>query len=99
MFKTILFLTLTAFGAFTAAAIWQEGISGILGAITDSLGSMQIFIDLVIALSLVMAWMWHDAQQKKRNVWPWLVLTLLAGSFGPLLYLITASTKQDSHQA
>lgn len=94
MFKTILFLTLTAFGAFTAAAIWQEGFSGILEAITHSLGSMQIFIDLVIALSLVMVWMWQDAKHKQRNIWPWLVLTLLAGSFGPLLYLITGRKKQ-----
>lgn len=99
MFKTILFLTLTAFGAFTAAAIWQEGISGILGAITYSLGSMQIFIDLVIALSLVMVWMWHDAKQKQRNIWPWLVLTLLAGSFGPLMYLITGQKKQGDQCA
>lgn len=100
MFKPLLLLVSMAFGAFTVAAIWLEGLSGIFGSIAHSLGSMQIFIDLVIALALVMVWMWKDAKRKQRNIWPWLILTLLAGSFGPLLYLITdpkknASSKQD----
>ena len=93
MFKPVLFLVLAAFGAFTAAVIWLEGLSGIFASITHSLGSMQIFIDLVIVLSLVMVWMWRDAKQKQRTIWPWLILTLVAGSFGLLMYLITDQEK------
>ncbi|MBP6853554.1 MAG: hypothetical protein KA164_18295 [Rhodoferax sp.] len=51
--RTLLLLTLPAFGALSAAALWQ------------------------------------DARATGRNVWPWIVLTLLGGSFGPLLYLLT----------
>jgi uncharacterized membrane protein YfcA len=54
---------------------------------------MQIFADLVIALSLVMVWMWRDAKNTGRNVWPWIIATLVAGSFGPLLYFITGKQK------
>ena len=45
--------------------------------------------DLVIALTLVMVWIWHDAKATGRKTWPWIVATLVLGSFGPLLYLLT----------
>ena len=43
---------------------------------------------LVIALGLFLVWMWRDAKAAGRNPWPWLVLTLVAGSIGPLIYLL-----------
>ena len=89
MNKLLLILVLIPFGAFTAAAVWQDGLVGVFASIVHSYGSMQIFADLVIALSLVMGWMWRDAKNIGRNVWPWIAATLVAGSFGPLLYLIT----------
>jgi hypothetical protein len=49
----------------------------------------QVLADLVIALTLVMVWMWHDAKASGRSAWPWLALTLAAWSFGPLIYLLT----------
>jgi hypothetical protein len=55
---------------------------------------MQIFIDLVIALSLVMVWMWRDAKNTQRNIGPWIIITLVAGSLGPLLYLITGKKRE-----
>lgn len=90
MKKPFLIFGLLVLGAVTAIALWHDGLLGIFAAATHSYGSMQIFADLVIALSLVMVWMWRDAQNTGRNVWPWIVLTLIAGSFGPLLYFITA---------
>jgi hypothetical protein len=89
MKKALLIATLLAFGALTGVAVWNEGVIGIFSSITRSYGSMQIFADLVIALVLVMIWMWRDAMKTGRNVWPWFALTLVAGSFGPLLYLLS----------
>lgn len=89
MKQLLLVVTLSAFAVLTGAAVWKEGVVGIFSSITNSYGSMQIFADLVIALVLVMVWMWHDAKNMGRNVWPWIALTLVAGSFGPLLYLLT----------
>jgi hypothetical protein len=96
MKKITLLIPLIALLAITTVAIWKEGLAGIFAAITLSYGSMQIFMDLVIALTLVMVWMWRDAKNAGRNIWPWIGITLAAGSFGPLLYLLTGNRK---HQA
>ena len=89
MQRVLLIITLLAFGALSAVALWQHGYWGILAPHFQSFGAAQVLADLVIALTLVMVWMWHDAKASGRNVWPWVVLTLVAGSFGPLLYLLT----------
>ncbi len=93
MNKPLLIFALTALGAITGAALWEGGVAGIFAAAVHSYGAMQIFADLVIALTLVMVWMWRDAKTTGRNVWPWIALTLAAGSFGPLLYLLTRKEK------
>jgi len=93
MKEPLLMLAVIALAAITGVALWQDGLVGIFGAITHSYGSMQIFTDLVIALTLVMVWMWRDAMNTGRNIWPWILLTLAAGSFGPLLYLLTRKEK------
>ena len=89
MQRILLTITLILFGALSAAALWQHGYWGIVAPLFQSLGGGQVFADLVIALVLVMVWMWHDAKATGRNVWPWIVATLALGSFGPLLYLLT----------
>ena len=93
MKKPLLIFALIAHGGITAGAIWMEGLAGIFAAIVQSYGSMQIFADLVIALTLVLVWMWRDAKNNGRNIWPWIVITLVAGSFGPLLYFISGKEK------
>lgn len=93
MQRSVLTITIALFGALTAAALWQTGFTGILDWHVKSLGGGQVLADLVIAVVLAMVWMWHDAKATGRNVWPWLALSLLAGSFGPLLYLVSAKSK------
>ncbi len=89
MHRTLLTVTLILFGALTAAALWQHGYWGIIAPHFQSFGGGQVFADLVIALTLVMVWMWRDAKATGRNAWPWIVATLALGSIGPLLYLLT----------
>jgi hypothetical protein len=90
MNKTVLGVVLLAFGGLTVAAVMQHGYVGIFQYQLQSLAGLQVLADLGIALLLVLAWLWRDARRTGRNAWPWIVLTLAAGSFGPLLYLLTA---------
>jgi hypothetical protein len=87
--RLVLSATLAAFAVLTGLALRDHGVWGIIAPHFRSTGAGQVFADLVIALTLSMVWMWHDARTRGRTAWPWLVLTLLAGSFGPLLYLLT----------
>ncbi len=89
MQRILLVLTAILLGAITAAALWQHGYWGLLAGQFETWGGVQVLVDLAIALTLVLVWMWRDAQATGRNVWPWVVLTLVAGSFGPLGYLLT----------
>lgn len=92
MQRTLLIITILLFGALTVAALWQHGYWGIIAPHFQSFGGGQVFADLVIALTLAMVWMWRDAKATGRNPWPWILVTLAAGSFGPLLYLLTRKT-------
>jgi hypothetical protein len=89
MARVLLIVTLLAFGALSAVALAHHGYFGIFALHFQTWAGMQVLIDLVIALTLVMIWMWRDARDAGRNVWPWIVATLALGSFGPLLYLLT----------
>ncbi len=89
MQRTLLVITLILFGALSAVALWQVGYLGILLPHFQSFGAGQVLADLVIALTLFMVWMWHDAKATGRNPWPWIAATIALGSFGPLVYLLT----------
>ena len=88
MSKLLLSLVTAGFTVLTGVALWQHGYWGIIAPHFRTFGAGQVLADLVIALSLVMVWLWRDAVKSGRNPWPWLVITLVMGSFGPLLYLL-----------
>jgi hypothetical protein len=92
--RHLLILLLIPFSVLSAIAMWQHGYWGILAPHFQTFGAGQVLADLVIALSLVMFWMWRDAQRTGRNVWPWIIFTLIAGSFGPLIYLLTRKNSE-----
>jgi hypothetical protein len=89
MRRAPILVVLIAFGALTVVAVRRHGYWGILSPLFQSFGGAQVFADLVIALVLVMIWIWHDARATGRNPWPWFAATIALGSFGPLVYLLT----------
>ena len=86
--RLLLLVVTLAFAVLTALALRDHGYWGIIAPHFQTFGAGQVFADLVIALSLAMAWMWRDARRRGRSPWPWIVATLLTGSFGPLAYVI-----------
>ena len=87
MRKVMLAVAFVSLAVVTALAVAEVGVMGIFSAAVQSWASGQIFLDLVIALGLVLVWLWRDALARGKNPWPWLLATLVVGSFAPLLYL------------
>lgn len=94
--RALLIITLVLFGGLSGVALWQHGVWGIIAPHFQSTGAGQVFADLVIALTLVMVWIWQDAKAAGRNPLPWIVATLAVGSFGPLVYLLLYKTKKSA---
>jgi hypothetical protein len=94
MNKAILIVVLIFFSAITAYSVVHAG--GVLELVIFHLRSpegQQIFADLVITMCLLLVFMYRDAQAKGRPFWPWALFSITCGSFGPLLYFITAKRK------
>lgn len=89
MNKPLLIVVLALFSILSGVALWQHGYWGLFAPAFSSTAAAQVLADLGIALSMFLVWMWHDAARLRRNPWPWLLITLTLGSFGPLLYLLT----------
>lgn len=88
--RTVLILVLATFGAFTLYAMWRVGYLGIWQAGMANVGAWQVLLDLVVMSCITLGFLWRDAQRTGRSFWPFALITLAAGSFGPLLYLLLA---------
>ena len=86
--KILIAAVLADFTALSIYAVWQFGLVGLFEAVFANAATITAFVDLVIALSLVMIWMWQDARQRGVSALPYFAVTLVAGSVGPLLYLL-----------
>lgn len=86
--RTLAIAILIPFTLLTVYAVAQVGYLGLFDYHRHSPAGWQVFTDLVIALLLVLSWLVPEARKAGRNPWPWVVLTLLLGSIGPLLYLV-----------
>jgi hypothetical protein len=83
-----LLLVLADFSALSAYAVYQYGFVGVFELALANVATVTLFADLVISLSLIAVWMVQDARSRGTAYVPYLVIMALAGSIGPLLYLI-----------
>lgn len=88
---------LLPFSALTLYAVTQVGYVGIFTSVMANAGTWQVLVDLVIVCLLACVWMLADARAQGRNAWPFVAITLAAGSFGPLLYLLTRELRGRAH--
>ena len=88
MRSLLVFLVLSACGAYSLYVMWDFGYLGIWRAGFANAAALQILLDLVITCGLIAGWMIADARGRGLKAWPFVGITLAAGSFGPLLYLL-----------
>lgn len=94
--KTLAIILLIPFSVLSLYAVFEVGYIGIFDYHRHSPAGWQVFTDLVIALALLLTWMIPQAKREGRNPWPWVVMTLLLGSIGPLLYLATSKASNSA---
>ena len=83
-----LLIVTSLFGALTVTALQDVGYFGIIAPHFQSWGAAQVLADLVILGLLFCIWVVPDARARGVNPWPFVGLTLVGGSFGPLCYLM-----------
>jgi hypothetical protein len=83
-----LLFVLADFSALTAYTTMQYGVGGLIEMALANAVTITLSVDLLIALSLITAWMWRDARHRGVAPLPYVVLTCMLGSIGPLLYLV-----------
>ena len=84
----------TAYGVGTGD--WSSDVCSsdlIIAFHFPSSAGWQVLTDLVIVCGLAMLWMVQNARATGRTAWPYVLLTLAAGAFGPLLYLLMGSLR------
>ena len=79
---------LAGFAALNVYDFYIYGAQGFLDIAFTNAGTIAIFADLVIALTMVAVWMTRDAAQRRVNALPYLLLTVCLGNIGPLAYLV-----------
>ena len=92
----VLAVVVVLFGVLSAIALLDVGYVGIIAPHFKSWGAGQVFADLVIMCLLGCTWMLHDARTRGTSAWPFVILTLVAGSFGPLFYLLLREVRSTS---
>ena len=94
--QIILGLVLLDFTGLTAYAVYSYGFAGFFEAATANIATICVSADLVIALSLILSWMWQDARDRGWSPMPYVLLTLGLGSIGPLVYLIRRESAEQA---
>lgn len=80
-------LLLAAFAALNAWVVYEHGYVGFFEQVLANSATVAVLVDLTIALGLVTVWLWGDARDRGVSPLPYVLLTAVFGSVGPLLYL------------
>lgn len=94
-----LFIPFVGFLALNIYVVFQHGYIGFIEAVLVNSATIAVLVDLCIALSLVLIWMWQDARKRGQTPLIHTVVTLFFGSLGPLLYLIQREGKEADEAA
>ena len=86
---------LVGFSALNAYVLYQYGYGGFVELVTANAATVALLVDVTIALTLVALWMWNDAKRRGISALPYLGLTLVFGSIGPLLYLLRTAGQAE----
>ena len=81
----LLFVDVAALNAYVLAEV---GYVEFWKVIFSSWAGILAVVDLSIAVSLILAWMWNDARERGLPFLPYAALGVALGSLGPLGYLI-----------
>ena len=92
----VLFAVIVGFGVLSALALMDVGYFGVLKPHFQTWGGAQVFVDLVILAVLTCGWMVRDSRQSGVPAWPFILLTLVLGSFGVLFYLVARELRQGA---
>jgi hypothetical protein len=95
----VLLVVIAVFGALSTVAVREVGYFGLVEPHFQSWGASQILVDLVILGVLACIWMVADARARALNPWPFVVLTVIGGSFGPLVYLVFREVNRGARHA
>jgi hypothetical protein len=91
-----LLVVIAGFGVLSTIALMDVGYIGIVAPHFHSWGGAQVFADLVILAVLACRWMVEDARRRGMRAWPFILVTVFFGSFGPLSYLIAREMRSAS---
>ena len=92
----LLLIVTAGFGVLSVLALMDVGYFGIIEPHFRSWGGAQVFTDLVIVAVMACIWMSNDARERGLPAWPFIVITVFAGSFGPLLYLVARELRSTA---
>ena len=78
-------------------ALDERGYLGILGLAFSTWAGSQVFLDLVIALSIASLWIYQDARRTGRKWIPWVFASIFLGSIPLLFYILKGRFHRSSH--
>jgi len=92
--QILLSLVLLVFTVETGYVLYLYGM-GWIDVVFSNPVSTLVFVDLCIALTMVMVWIVGDARERGISPWPYIATTLFAGSVGTLAYLVRRDWKRE----